>query len=200
MNLNPLKVRQRIGGVDWGYTNPGVINSFAVDGDRRMIQLREHYHTRKTIDWWIDRAKEDERDLGIEVFVCDPSEPGFIQQFVDAGLNAIKARNDILPGISAVSARLAPDGTGRPRLLMYRDALQERDEDLVERGLPSCTADEFASYVWAKGTSGTIQKDRPQDDSNHGLDAVRYACMYLDIDAAGDYSELDEYARLIGAR
>jgi phage terminase large subunit len=182
MNLNRLKVRQVIAGVDWGYTNPGVIDCFAVDGDLRMVQLREHYHTRKTIDWWIERATAAVRDLDVDVFVCDPSEPGFIQQFVDAGLNAIKARNDILPGISAVAARLAPDGVGRKRLLMYRDALRERDDDLVERGLPASTVDEFTSYVWPKGISGAVQKDKPVDEHNHGLDALRYAVMYLDID------------------
>lgn len=196
MKLNRLKVRQVIAGVDWGFTNPGVINVFAVDGDKRMIQLREHYHTRKTIDWWIDKAQAAVRDLGVEVFVCDPAEPGFIQQFNDAGLNAIKGRNEILPGISSVAARLVPDGTGRFRLLMYRDALQERDQDLVDRGLPSSTADEFTSYVWPKTSSGSIQKDRPVDENNHGMDSVRYPVMYLDIDT-GDYSELDDYERLV---
>lgn len=193
MNLNRLKVRQVIAGVDWGFTNPGVINVFAVDGDNRMVQIREHYHTRKTIDWWIEKGQRAVTDLGVEVFVCDPAEPGFIQQFNDAGLYAIKGRNEILPGISAVSARLAPDGTGRRRLLMYRDALQERDQDLVERGLPSSTADEFTSYVWPKTSSGSIQKDKPIDENNHGLDTVRYACMHLDIGAAGDLSDLDDY-------
>lgn len=196
MNLNRLKVRQVIAGVDWGYTNPGVINAFAVDGDKRMVQIREHYHTRKTIDWWIDRAKLAVQDLGVEVFVCDPSEPGYIQQFVDAGLHAIKGRNDILPGVGAVLARLSSDGTGRRRLLMYRDALRERDDELIERGLPSCTADEFTSYVWPVGASGTIHKEKPVDENNHGLDALRYAVMHLDIGPdEGTLDELDAYYR-----
>lgn len=191
MNLDRMVVRQVIAGVDWGFTNPGVINVFAVDGDKRMYQLREHYMSRKTIDWWLERAIAARDDLGVDVFACDPSEPGYIQQFVDAGLNAIKATNDILPGITAVMQRLSPAGDGRPRLLFNRDALQEQDPVLLDRKLPICTVDEIPSYVWPTKKGPRSTQERPEDHSNHGMDTVRYAVAYIDLGEDG-YSESTE--------
>ena len=182
MKLNRSVVRDVIAGVDWGFTNPGVIVVFAIDGDGRMYLIREHYMTRQTIDWWLVRAKQCQRDLGVSVFVCDPAEPGFIQQFNKAGLRAVAGKNEILPGIDAVQQRLDIAGDGKPRLMLYQDALVELDQQLRDEGKPTCTADEVTTYVWEMPRSGkTAGKDKPVDDSNHGLDALRYAVAHLDL-------------------
>ena len=72
-------------GVDWGFVHPGVIEVFSLDGDDRMVRTFEVYRSGRTIDWWIDQAKAIHARAPVEAFVCDPSEPAYIQQFRAAG-------------------------------------------------------------------------------------------------------------------
>lgn len=180
--LNRDVIRDVIVGVDWGFTNAGVLLVFAVDADGRMYLVYEVYMTRKIIDWWIEQARAINQRFNPSAFVCDPSEPGYIEQFKQAGLPAEKAENDIKPGIDAVQARLRPEDDSRPRLYLYLDALAAIDEDLKEAGKPWCTAQEFLSYVWptASGARDTLS-EKPVDDHNHGLDALRYGAAHFDL-------------------
>lgn len=174
-----------LGAADWGWTNPGVLQVYAVDYDGRLYRVAEHYHTRKPVDgWWIPRARQMTDRYGVREWVCDPSEPAYIAQFQAAGLNATAATNAILPGIGAVQNRLAPPEGSPPRLFLVRDALIERDERLVEAKQPWCTEQEIADYVWAKNASGETLKDKPVDANNHGLDGLRYAVARLDLGGA----------------
>lgn len=176
----PVVVR-RIASVDWGFTNPGVIQLWALDSDGRMIREREYYKTKKTIDWWIDTAKEINQGFPGIVFVCDPAEPGYIKQFRNAGLRAIEAMNDISPGVNNVQQRLRKAEDGRPRLMFLRGGLVERDEDLAAKHKPTCAEEEIEAYVWPKGVDGKVLKEVPVDDNNHAMDAMRYAAAYLDL-------------------
>ena len=170
-----------IAGVDWGFTNPGVIQVWGVDGDKRMYRVREVYRTQKTIDWWIAEAKKLKTDFSIENFICDPSEPGYIKQFRDAGLPTIEAINDISPGIDAVQQRLRIPDDKRPRLVFLRGGLIDRDEELAAIHKPTCAEEEIEAYVWPKGVDGKALKEVPVDDNNHAMDAMRYAVAYLDL-------------------
>jgi hypothetical protein len=67
-----------------------------------------------------------------------------------------------------------------PRIFFLRDALVERDESLAEAKLPCSTLDEIEGYVWPKGQDGKSVKEVPMDRDNHGMDAMRYACAYVD--------------------
>lgn len=169
-----------VAGVDWGFTNPGVIQVWGVDSDRRMAREREIYRTHKTIDWWISQAKEIKTDFAGIVFVCDPSEPGYIKQFRDAGLSTVEAFNDISLGIDNVQQRLVVRGDGRPRLVFVRGGLVERDEELATKHKPTCGEEEIEAYVWPKGKDGKVLKEIPVDDNNHAMDAMRYAAAYVD--------------------
>jgi PBSX family phage terminase large subunit len=180
LTLNPKAVRSVIAGVDWGYTNPGVISVFPIDGDGRMTLVHETYQSRKLIGWWVERAKEVRSQFGVETFACDPAEPAYIEEFQRAGLNAIEADNDIEAGIQAVQTRLQLAADGRPRLCVYDGALAERDELLVEAKHPLCTEQEFDAYAWPKGVDGKPVKEKPVDVYNHGMDALRYAVMFAD--------------------
>jgi PBSX family phage terminase large subunit len=166
--------------VDWGYTNPGVMQVWVIDGDERMYLVRELYQTGKTIEWWIGRAKEIQDRFHPERFICDPSEPAYIAQFKDAGLPAKGANNDIRLGIDAVTERLKVQGDGKPRLFLMEDALVEIDLTLRDKGLPACTLEEFGSYAWPKAKPDRNDKEVPIDAYNHGQDATRYATLYLD--------------------
>jgi len=171
-----------IASVDWGFTNPGVIQVWALDGDGRMYRVCEVYQTRRTITWWAETAARLEREHGVEVFVCDPSEPSFIQELVNAGLQARQANNEVTRGIQAVQDRIKRAGDGRPRLFFFRDALTERDEVLAEAKKPTCTEEEIDAFVWPKDVSGKAVKEQPVKLDDHGCDTMRYAVLEADGD------------------
>lgn len=181
---NRYFIRRVVGSCDWGFVHAGVLQAWGVDGDGRMYLLAEHYHTRRAIDWWTARVLEMDDAYEVDAWYCDPAEPAYIQQFREAGVNAVPATNDIAPGINAVQARLAPENDGRPRLFVYENALLLRDEALVEAKQPWSTAQEVPEYVWAKNTGGQTLKDKPADAHNHGLDALRYAVASEDLSAS----------------
>jgi len=162
---------RHVAGVDWGYRNPGVILVFGIDGDGVMYLVAQVYRAGETDDWWLARALELRDEFGIEAFICDPSEPAYINKFRTKGLYAIKADNAVLPGINAVKARLAQD-----RLFVVRDNLRYTDEVLRAERKPYRVEDEFLGYVW----SNKQAKEQPIKEDDHGLDAARYAALYID--------------------
>lgn len=163
---------RHIAGVDWGFRNPGAIAVMGIEGKSGAAYIiAQHYHTGKVDDWWRDRALELDEEYGIEAFVCDPSEPAYIEKFRRAGLNAIAGFNAVMPGINAVKTRLA-DG----RLWFVRDSLIMVDESLKAAHKPYRIQDEFASYIWADKRT----KDTPVKEDDHGMDTIRYGCAYLD--------------------
>jgi phage terminase large subunit len=173
-------VKRYVFGVDWGYTNPGVLGAWAVDGDGRAYLDREVYQSKRTLDWWIAKAKEWFDRYKPEVIVCDPAEPANIKQFRMAGLPVIEGFNDISPGIQCVERRLQNAGDGKPRLFIVEDAREEVDDVLLTSRLPTNTREEFDSYSWPKGQDGKAVKEVPVDKDNHGLDETRYVMAKLD--------------------
>jgi hypothetical protein len=173
-------VAKVIASCDWGFTNPGCLQVYFVDYDGRMFLIHEVYRAKRTIDWWIDQAKALHKQYGIDRFICDPAEPGFIEQFKSANLPAEPATNDIIPGIHAVQQRLQAAGDERPRLMIYDGFQSEIDPWLMEQKRPTSTVQEFDSYVWALPKAGHWAKEKPVDEYNHGLDALRYAVMSVD--------------------
>ena len=170
------------GTADWGWTKPGVLQVYAVDSDDRLLQVAEFYQTRRTVDgWWVHRAVELSDEFGFLDWICDPSEPQYIDIFKSHGLNARGAVNDLLPGITATLNRLQRDGTGRPRLMVAANALRARDEALADAKLPTSTLTEIPVYVWPKGEDGRIVKEKPVDEHNHAIDCLRYAVAHLDL-------------------
>lgn len=179
--VDPLNPGGRyLAAVDWGFTNPGVIQVWYVDGDGRLFLVEEIYQTGKLISWWVTQAKRLNDQYSIETFVCDPAEPGNIEEFRTAGLIATGADNRITLGIQKVKGRLLTADDSRPRLYLCRGATQDLDQTLVNAYKPASTEQEFGSYVWPKGVDGKPVKEKPIDEHNHGLDCLRYMVMYLD--------------------
>jgi PBSX family phage terminase large subunit len=177
--LNPQVVKRVLASVDWGYTNPGVIQIWALDSDDRMYMVREIYQTQRDIDWWIGQGKELKKEFPIEIFVCDPAEPSYIEQFNKHKLFAIGATNDIAPGISALQSRLKPAGDGRPRFYVYEYAVKERDDARVKEHRPFCFTQEIDGYVWPKSKDGAPVKEVPVKVDDHAMDCGRYMAIFL---------------------
>jgi len=174
-----------VAGVDWGFTNPGVILVFAVDGDERMTLVREVYRTKKLIEWWTATARDLRAEYGIEAFYCDPSEPAYIAQFQAGGLPAMPANNDIRPGIDAVKQRLAVADDGRPRLQFLRTANKDADPDLDFAKRPTGALGEITAYVWPRSAEGRPIKEVPVKEYDHAMDTMRYAAMGVERYGAG---------------
>jgi phage terminase large subunit len=178
--FNRSKMRRFVAGVDWGYTNPGVINIFGVDNDGRVYLLREVYRTKKRIEWWTEQAVALNAEFGgIEEWICDPSEPAYISDFCEAGLSAVGADNDIIPGIDAMKEYLDVAGDGLARFYVYEFSLQERDELLDNDHKPVCFENEINTYVWPKLKDGQPIKEVPVKIGDHSMDNTRYTLKRL---------------------
>ena len=168
------KCERHIAAQDWGYTNPGALGVWAIDGDGRMYLVCQVYQTGRTIDWWAETARALQAEYGyFETVACDPAEPAYIAAYQQAGLNARAADNAVLPGINAVKKRLA-----EKRLFVVRDSLRRVDESLSESRRPHSVEDEFPAYTWAD----RVGKEQPAKVDDHGMDMVRYAVMAIDKD------------------
>lgn len=175
--------RRFVVGVDDGYTNPFVALLVGEDGDGRLHVLREFYQSGLQVPRRVAGIKSAAGVSALDAVLIDPSAPDVISAVCDAGLPAMPANNDVLPGINAVTSRLMSSGDGRPRLTVD----------------PGCTylIREMESYQWKKGKA----KDEPVKKSDHAADALRYATMYIDggvrlfADVLGAPKHTDELVR-----
>jgi len=168
--------------VDFGYTNPMVIQWWAVDPDGRLYLYREVYHTRRTVDAHARLALSlvtDGRGRWTEprprAIVCDHDAEGRAVLERELGMGTVAARKTVTDGIQAIQERLVPAGDGRPRIYLLRDSLVERDPELTDARKPCCTAEELPGYVW------DAMKEKPVKNDDHGCDAARYMVAEVDL-------------------
>ncbi len=174
-------IRRYFASIDFGYTHPFVWQLWGEDNDGRLYLVREIYRTQRTVR---DHAAEIRRQsLGVRIEATvadhDAEDRATLNQ---EGIPTIGAQKAISTGVQAVETRLRKAGDGRPRLMLVEDALSDRDEVLAAALRPACTADEFDVYLWPKDGAGTVVKEKPVDKDNHGMDAMRYAVMYVDAE------------------
>lgn len=159
--------------VDFGYTNPFVLQRWAEDYDGRLYLYAEQYRTKRLVE---DHARDvlamvapnghwlEPRPRAI---ICDHDAEDRATLERHLGLGTAAAYKAVSDGIQAVQARLNPAGDGRRRLFLLRDALVQRDPDLDEGKLPTCTAEEVAAYAWDR-TPGKPPKESPVKRDDHG--------------------------------
>ncbi len=154
-----------VGAADWGFRHPGVLGVFGLDYNGAMYLVAQVYRTGKQIDWWCQRAAELEQEYAIEAWICDPSEPAYIEQLRgQAGYNRVR------PGIDAVQSRLKDK-----RLFVVRGSLRHSDQALIAAKKPYRVQDEMAGYVWS-----STRKEQPVKEQDDGLDMLRYGVAYVD--------------------
>lgn len=176
----PFDIRFYIAGVDWGYVHPGVIEIYAVGNDGQMCMVHEVYQTGRQIDWWCDKARTLQERYKVRTWWCDPAEPAYIDRFnAIPGVHAMKANNDIKPGLDAVRARLLVGETGKPRISFLRGALESRDMTREAAKKPCCLIDEIVGYVYPKGSATRGYRaqhiaELPVKEDDHSMDTMRY--------------------------
>jgi phage terminase large subunit len=168
--------------VDFGYTNPFVLQCWAEDPDGRLYLYREIYHTQRTVDQHARKILSlvlNERGAWREpkprAIICDHDAEGRAVLERELRMAVEPAHKSVLEGIEAVQVRLRPTEQG-PRILLLRNALVEEDPELRESGRPTCTIDEIPGYVWSNK-----KKEEPVKEDDHGCDAMRYMAAYKDF-------------------
>ena len=142
-------------GVDWGYTNPTAVVFCAQEPTSGIIYVyNEYFHDHKLYEESAMEVEKLIKDVKMEYFACDPSEPSAISVWKQKGLPAHPAVNDVMAGINEV-ARLIKN----KQLRIFRTCYN--------------TIDEINGYMW------NAEKEVPVKENDHLVDALRYAIMGL---------------------
>jgi len=156
-----IKFVRSSGGVDWGWTNPGVmlVGSLDTTGD---IWIRDElYEIQKSVSsWWSSQGLLLEEMYGVDRWACDPSQPEHIEDLRLAGLDAVKGNNSMLPGITACATRF----------MNCTIHIGSKCRNLQR---------ELGLWSWKKTPAGLMRPDEPEDANNHACDAMRYLVMEL---------------------
>jgi hypothetical protein len=191
-------------GVDYGRTDPTAALFFGQDprtGD--VYQIAEHYRSWAQVhdhcqdmDEIANRVGWPKSDDAVgKVIDNNTNDPGegnksIRQMFAENGWYLQPSpgkRNSLAPGIERVKNLLIPRAGGMPKFHIH----------------PRCvkTIEEFWMYEWATPATPTETmtfKEKPRDDYNHAMDALRYAVAIMPAVAApenprqlgGPYSQL----------
>lgn len=172
--------------VDFGYVNPFCAKWYAEDPDGGLICYREIYKTKTLVE---DHAKVIKHVARWGQTGGDPLPRAIIADH-DAedratlerhlSLMTTPAHKSVSDGIQAVQVRLRPSGNGKARLRYFRNCLVERDQELVKAKKPTCSAEEFDSYVWDE-RQGMKKGEAPVKKDDHGMDTDRYMIAYKDV-------------------
>lgn len=190
--------------IDFGYVHPFVCQFWTETPDGQMILYREIYRTKRTVDQhaadildqvsvpdpdYVHRDEDPKRAWQGRVWteprpqfvVCDHDAENRAVLDRELGFGTHPAHKTVADGIEAVDARLrVDDGSGRPRLVMVRDAVAYPDPDQADAKKPTCTADEMIGYIWDTG-GGKKPKDAPLKQDDDGCDAMRYFVAERDL-------------------
>ncbi|MBL4700323.1 MAG: phage terminase large subunit [Phycisphaeraceae bacterium] len=171
----PLEYR-RIRSIDFGYTNPFVCQWWAIDSDDRMILYRELYLSHGLVEDHAQFIAKHSQGETYEATVCDHDAEGraTLERY---GIETILAKKSLRSGIQSVTRRLKKEADGKPRLMLMQDCLIQTDHRLAEKQKPTSTCQEFPGYIWHRGTDVS---EMPVMVNDHGMDAMRYAVVYLD--------------------
>lgn len=151
-------------GVDWGYNpDPFAMGIRAITPNGFHYKISEFVKTGQTITDMIMRAKQANQTWGIKTFWCDPSQPGYIEEFKRNGLNAQPADNDINRGIG-----------------LHYELIKARQFKLFQGRCPY-TIDELETYHYPEpqdlGPDDDSKEQLPVDQNNHCMDHDRYVTI-----------------------
>jgi phage terminase large subunit len=172
--------------VDFGFTNPFVLQCWAEDNDGRLFKYRELYRTKRLVE---DHAADILKIVAPDgewiepkprAVICDHDAEDRATLERHLGMSTSAAKKTVSDGIQAVKARLAPAGDGRPRLFILRDSLVSRDTELDEARKPCSTVEEIPGYVWDQ-RDGKPPKETPVKEDDHGMDTMRYMVAERDL-------------------
>jgi phage terminase large subunit len=139
-------------GQDFGFSEDlTTLVKVSIDKQARKMWVKEIYG--KTAMKTTDIALLNKRECGMDLIICDNSEPRLIRELKDRGLNirpTVKRKGSILSGIA---------------LLQDYEIIVDKDSLGIIK--------EINNYVWHQ------KGERPIENFNHYIDSMRYSLMYL---------------------
>lgn len=154
------------GGLDWGYhPDPWALKIRAVTPSGAQFGVTEYLKTKDTITDIKRTCAELRKVWPVELFIADPSQPGYIEEMNRDGLPTIKADNDIRLGVDRHYELIK---TG-----MYREF----------KGYCPHSSDEREQYHYPEPKELRPDEDKkqivPVDQYNHLMDCDRYLTNYI---------------------
>jgi hypothetical protein len=147
-----------VGGIDFGWRNPFAAVWGVHDRDDVLWISAERYSCETPLHEHAAALKEQR---GV-TWYADPSGATEIAELRAAGLKVLRGDNDIRLGIAAVAARIR---TGR--LVVSRSTCANL---IAEAGL----------YRYPSSSERAVEGEKPIDEHNHALGALRYLVSQLD--------------------
>lgn len=168
----PLQLKKRVGGIDFGGVSPTALVAVGLDGSGRTYAYREWYRRNATLEELALAMQDFQREGGVTHWLYDPSaekdDVAFLMRLFSmrpAPSNEIKVRARIL------NSRLALSGDGKPG-------------GYITPGCPNLIA-EVESLTWQSiiiGGGREILNDRwTRGAPDHAVDADAYAHMDIDL-------------------
>ncbi|MBU1213501.1 MAG: phage terminase large subunit [Alphaproteobacteria bacterium] len=171
--------------IDFGFTNPfgcgwwaqvppGKEEEYKEQGWKGFYLYREIYMSQRTVEVHardIVRYSRDDPAVTATFSDWDSGDRAILEK---NGVPTVAAKKDISSGIQEVYQAIDDN-----RIRIFKNSLVERDQELVNAKLPTCTVEEFPNYQWAEVPTGKNQKEIPRDKDNHGMDMVRYLIYSL---------------------
>jgi PBSX family phage terminase large subunit len=151
-NELPKNRKERILGIDFGFTNPTAVLTIDKDQENVYWITSEWYKPGKTNIEVIEYSKP----LSPNAVYPDPAEPDRIEEMRRHGLNVREVSKDIEAGISKVQELLRAN-----RVKVHSSCVN--------------TIAEFESYAYPDRKPDHNEPETPIKENDHALDALRYA-------------------------
>lgn len=200
--------------IDFGYSNPFVCQWWAEDPDGRLWLYREIYMSRRLVEdharQILSQVRAPKPGLGRrpvhehdgdwvwteprpQAIICDHDAEDRATLERHLGMSTIAARkapkagDKGLVGLQDTQKRYEIQPDGKPRILFVRHCTVERDQVLVDAGLPASTVEEIPGYVWPQDVAPD-KREHPVKKDDHGMDGKRYVVGYVDITNSGHFA------------
>ena len=176
--------------VDFGFIHAFVAQFWRSDEDGRLYLQREIFHSRRLVEDHARQMVKIVEDLGARpaAVICDHQSESRAVLERHFGYRTEPAFKAVTEGIQAVQSRLREEKDGRARVFFMDGTLLERDPMLVEFARPTCTVEEFPSYVWDE------KKEAPVKDMDDGMDGLRYRIAYDDLAPAREVTAVSSFS------
>lgn len=159
LDTNKVKVVDKLGGIDFGYTNPAAVLVVYKDSDSNYWVDDEWYKTQKTDG----EIAEYAASLGFNKAYPDPESPGAIEELRKRGVNVqevIKGKDSVVSGIQRVREMFKQN-----RLHINRRCVN--------------TILELETYHYPDFREGN-STELPEKEDDHAMDALRYVLTMND--------------------
>lgn len=141
--------------VDWGFEHPNPIILLGDAEDGTTYVLRDYTKRHKFINYWVKIAQNLQDEFGHNLlFFVDSARPDNLNEFQSAGINAINANKNVLPGIECVAQKM------------------REGKFKIAASCANGVMEEIYQYAWNENTGMPMKEN--ENRHNDRLDAIRY--------------------------